>query len=130
MSMLRVENVATPAAAPIVRVPASVAPGVPVPPVMQGQELSPLYLHRRPPQWRDEFFYEHPTVTSKDRIPSSQAVVRRDWKYVEWPEFGYRQLFDVKADPDERRNLADRPEAARDQSRLRQRLDWWRAQAR
>jgi hypothetical protein len=34
-----------------------------------------LYLRRRPPAWRDEFFYEHPTITSRDRIPSSQAVV-------------------------------------------------------
>jgi arylsulfatase A-like enzyme len=105
------------------------AAGLAVPDVMQGADLSALYLRGRTP-WREEFFYEHPTITNRDRIPSSQAVVRRDWKYVEWPEFGYRQLFDLKADPDERRNLADRPEAATDQSRLRQRLDWWRAHAR
>lgn len=105
------------------------AAGLAVPDVIQGADLSALYLRGRTP-WRDEFFYEHPTITNRDRIPSSQAVVRRDWKYVEWPEFGYRQLFDLKADPDERHNLADRSEAARDQSRLRQRLDWWRAHAR
>jgi len=26
------------------------------------------------------------------RIPSSQGVIRRDWKYIEWPEFDYVQL--------------------------------------
>ena len=49
---------------------------------MQGRDLSPLYLADRAPAWRDEFFYEHPTITSRDRIPSSQGVIRRDWKYV------------------------------------------------
>jgi arylsulfatase A-like enzyme len=105
------------------------AAGLAVPDVMQGKDLSPLYLRGRTP-WRDEFFYEHPTITNRDRIPASQAVVRRDWKYVEWPEFDYRQLFDLTSDPDERRNLADRPENARDQSRLRQRLAGWRDRVR
>ena len=60
--------------------------------------LSPLYLRTPAPAWRDEFFYEHPTITSKDRIPSSQGVIRRDWKYIEWPEFDYQQLFDPRGD--------------------------------
>lgn len=106
------------------------AAGIPAPAVMQGTDLSPLYLRGRAARWRDEFFYEHPTITNRDRIPSSQAVVRRDWKYVEWPEFDYRQLFDLKADPDERHNLAGRPERADDESRLRRRLAWWREHAR
>ena len=74
------------------------AAGLPVPAVMQGRDLSPLYLRTPAPAWRDEFFYEHPTITSKDRIPSSQGVIRRDWKYIEWPEFDYQQLFDLRAD--------------------------------
>ena len=55
------------------------AAGLAVPAVMQGRDLSPLYLQTRPPAWRDEFFYEHPTVLGKDRIPSSRAVIRKDW---------------------------------------------------
>jgi arylsulfatase A-like enzyme len=106
------------------------AAGIPAPAVMQGTDLGPLYLRSRAPGWRDEFFYEHPTITNRERIPSSHAVVRRDWKYVEWPEYDYRQLFDLKADPDERRNLAGQPERAADESRLRRRLAWWRDYAR
>ena len=56
------------------------AAGMTVPEVMQGRNLAPLYLSRTSPAWRDEFFYEHPTITSRDRIPSSQAVIRQDWK--------------------------------------------------
>ena len=67
------------------------AAGLSLPDVMQGQSLSPLYLADEPPAWRDEFFYEHPTITSRDRIPASQGVIRRDWKYVYWPEFEYEQ---------------------------------------
>jgi arylsulfatase len=106
------------------------AAGVPVPSVMQGQDLSPLYLQRRPPAWRDEFFYEHPTITSKDRIPSSQAVVRRDWKYVEWPEFDYQQLFNLKADPGELRNLAPDAAHAAERSRMQDALTAWRTRVR
>ncbi len=102
------------------------AAGLPVPDVMQGRDLSPLYLSRTAPAWRDEFFYEHPTITSRDRIPSSQGVIRRDWKYVTWPEFHYEQLFDLEKDDKEFVNLAgDRAAAAR-LSAMRQKLADWR----
>lgn len=106
------------------------AAGLSVPATMQGQDLSPLYLSARAPAWRDEFFHEHPTITNKDRIPSSQGVIRRDWKYIEWPEFGYSQLFDLKNDPGEIRNLAGSPAYAGRQAQLRQRLESWRQRAR
>jgi len=106
------------------------AAGAPVPAMMQGQDLSPLYLNARRPTWRDQFYYEHPTVLGKDRIPSSQGVIGRDWKYVEWPEFDYRQLFDLKHDPGESRNLAGQPAHAGQQQSMRAQLDAWRARAR
>ena len=106
------------------------AAGMPVPAVMQGRDLSPLYLADRAPAWRDEFFYEHPTITSRDRIPSSQGVVRRDWKYVYWPEFEHEQLFDLKKDAQELINLAGQPAHAERQAAMRQQLDEWRSRAR
>ena len=102
------------------------AADLPLPSVMQGEDLSPLYLRSGRPVWRDEFFYEHPTVTSKDRIPTSQAVVRRDWKYVEWPEFDYRQLFDVKDDPGELKNLSADSAHAAQRFRMQAALRAWR----
>ena len=102
------------------------AAGLPIPRDMQGQDLAPLYLEARAPAWRDEYFYEHPTVLGKDRIPSSQAVIRRDWKYIEWPEFDHRQLFDLTSDPGEVRNLAGQPANAGREAKMRARLDEWR----
>jgi arylsulfatase len=98
--------------------------------VMQGRDLSPLYLSERAPEWRDEFFYEHPTVTNQNRIPTSQGVVGRDWKYIEWPEFGVQQLFDLRHDPGEIRNLAGQPAHEGQERRLRLRLEQWRRRAR
>ena len=106
------------------------AAGLTPPDVMQGQDLGPLYLEESSPRWRDEFFYEHPTITSRDRIPSSQAVIRRDWKYIYWPEFDYEQLFDLNRDPGELRNLAGDPSHAQQRAGMRRKLDEWRARVR
>jgi arylsulfatase A-like enzyme len=106
------------------------AAGISVPAVMQGQDLSGLYLPSRPAAWRDEFFYEHPTITRKERIPSSHAVVRRDWKYVEWPEWDHQQLFDLRNDPGELRNLVADPSHAAQRSRMQDALNAWRKRVR
>ncbi len=97
---------------------------------MQGRDLSPLYLQHKAPPWRDEFFYEHPTITSKDRIPSSQGVIRRDWKFIDWPEFDYQQLFDLKHDPGEIHNLIGNAAYARQLKTMREKLDLWRQRTR
>lgn len=102
----------------------------PVPDAMQGHDLSKLYLSDAADSWRDEFFYEHPTITSRDRIPSSQGVIRRDLKYVYWPEFEYEQLFDVKNDPEERRNLAKDAEQRNRLETMRAKLEEWRRRVR
>jgi arylsulfatase A-like enzyme len=106
------------------------AVGLPVPPVMQGADVSPLYLQTPAPVWRDEFFYEHPVVLGRDRIPASQAVVRTDVKFVEWPDFDYRQLFDLTDDPGESRNLAGTAAHATREESLAQRLREWRDRVR
>lgn len=100
--------------------------GLDVPSAMQGEDLSALYLRNDAADWRDEFFYEMHQVTSRDRIPASQAVVRRDWKYTYWPDWDHEQLFDLTTDPDEARDLVDDPAAAVRLADMRQRLEAWR----
>jgi arylsulfatase A-like enzyme len=79
--------------------------GAKVPGGMQGKDISPLYLSPHKPDWREEFFYEHATIRSVDFIPSSQALVRKDTKYIYWPDFDHEELFDLTRDPGENRNL-------------------------
>lgn len=81
------------------------AAGITVPEGMQGADLAPLYLSESSPDWRTDFFYEHPTIRSKDFIPASEALVQRDWKYLYWPEFDREQLFDLANDPQEENDL-------------------------
>lgn len=85
------------------------AAGIDAPVTMQGKDLSPLYLADKRPDWRDEFFYEHPTLRSTDFIPASEALVRKHWKYFYWPDFDREQLFDLQADPMEENDLAVDP---------------------
>lgn len=106
------------------------AAGLPVPVRMQGVDLSRIYLSDDQAARRDEFFYEHPTITSRDRIPTSFAVVSNNWKFVRWPEFEYEQLFDLAADPGERVNLVADPAYEARRLDLGRRLDDWRERAR
>jgi arylsulfatase A-like enzyme len=70
------------------------------PPVMQGRDIADLYLKKDGKEkWRKEFFYEHPTHFGTDHIPSSSALVRKDFKYMLYPDWNVEQLFDLKNDP-------------------------------
>jgi arylsulfatase A-like enzyme len=87
------------------------AAGIKVPSRMQGRDLSDLYLERRDVNnatvvepWREEFFYEH---HQHGNIRKSTALVRHDFKYMEFPVQNVTQLFDLRDDPLELRNLAN-----------------------
>ena len=57
-------------------------------------------------------------------------MIRRDWKYVYFPEFDYEQLFNLKEDAEEIRNLAQDPAHAGQRAKMRQKLEEWRGRAR
>jgi arylsulfatase A-like enzyme len=97
------------------------ATGTPAPARMQGRDFAPLYLAEKAPEWRSEFFYEH-AVAANGRIPASEALVQRDWKYMFWPGHNYEQLFDLKADPREENDLARQPAHAAQLAAMRTRF--------
>lgn len=103
--------------------------GQKVPDSMQGRDLAPLYLAEKAPEWRSEFFYEHPTLRDADFIPASEALVRKDWKYFYWPEHDIEQLFDLKADPREENDLVNDPAQAERLVAMRQRFKALKASA-
>ena len=84
------------------------AAGLKIPEGMQGQDLASLYLsgdESKAANWRKDFFYEHATIKNIDFIPSSQALVQLDWKYIFWPDYNLEQLFDLKSDKAEEVDL-------------------------
>ncbi len=98
------------------------ATGIAAPARMQGQDLAPLYLAQENPAWRTEFFYEHATIKNINFIPSSQALVRHDWKYFYWPDFKREQLFDLRTDPHEENDRANDPAQAERLAEMRKRF--------
>ena len=100
------------------------------PKTMQGRNIDPLYLAEKPPAWRAEFFYEHATIGNSGQIPPSEALVRRDWKYLFWPDARYEQLFDLKTDPQEENTLAQDPKYAGRLDEMRKRFAEWKAAVR
>jgi len=83
---------------------------------MQGRDISDLYLPKvedgkpvlvRKP-WRDEFFYEF-TIWDENFIPSSNALVRKKWKFIHWYTKNGFQLFDLENDPLELNDVMDDP---------------------
>lgn len=98
------------------------AAGLPAPARMQGRDIGPLYMASAKPAWRTEFFYEHATINNTNFIPSSEALVRKDWKYLLWPDFKTEQLFDLRSDPNEENDLVAKPEFAAKLAEMRRRF--------
>ena len=93
------------------------AAGIPVPAVMQGRDMADLYLKQeassiiidtsRQRPWRDEFYYEWLTGNTyyNESIPATVALVRKNAKYIAWPDYDYEQLFRLDNDPFEEKDL-------------------------
>ena len=86
--------------------------GLPKPEPMMGRNMAPLYLggdgagaRGGQVSWRKEFFYEHPIIGNQRYIPASEALVRRDYKYMYWPNYGFEQLFNLVHDPGEMEDI-------------------------
>eukprot|EP00979_Chaetoceros_neogracilis_P015001 scaffold5222_cov282-Chaetoceros_neogracile.AAC.16 len=97
--------------------------------LMQGRDISDLYLPKvengkpvlvRKP-WRDEFFYEF-TFMDENYIPSSNALVRKKWKYIDWYAKNHEQLFDLENDPLELNDVKDDPANAEIVKDMRKRM--------
>jgi N-acetylglucosamine-6-sulfatase len=87
------------------------AAGLPVPKEMQGMSLMPLLAGRKP-KWRSSFFCEYFAEKNFPRIPSWQAVRTEEWKYTHYTTLeGMDELYNLKADPYEMKNLIKEPSA-------------------
>jgi arylsulfatase A-like enzyme len=99
------------------------AAGAPREDGLQGVDLGPLVRGEEVQGWRDEMFYEHRFRNA--RIPKSEGVRSDDWTYVRYYELDplVEELYDLRADPQQARNLASDPVHAATLGELRARTD-------
>lgn len=91
--------------------------GVEAPKTMQGVDL----MKNGAPE-RTDFFYEH-TFMGSPRLPKVEGVVARDFKYMKFTEHGYEELYHVKADPHETKNLVGDPKYRKQLEAFRKRYE-------
>jgi arylsulfatase A-like enzyme len=107
--------------------------GVDIPEIMDGKSLVPLTTSASslvPSAWRTEFFFEHFTSPSPAMrpIPRTDGIRTEDFKYVRWfdEEPAVEELFDLRNDPAEMKNLAANPEHAETLKKMRAKYEAWR----
>lgn len=97
--------------------------GVPVPGSMHGRSWRPLLAKDKEPGWRDAFLYEFFEYPAVHCARKHRGVRTADWKLIHfWEQPDEWALYDLKNDPDELVNLADRPEQAGRVAELKARL--------
>ena len=85
--------------------------GVPVPANMEGRSLVPVLKGMRP-RWRNSFLIEYYSDKVFPRIVQMgyKAVRNQRWKYIHYLELdGMDELYDLKRDPFEMKNLVGEP---------------------
>jgi arylsulfatase A-like enzyme len=92
---------------------------VPAPKSMQGVSLVDV-LENKVTE-RDDFLYQHYFLGSP-HIPKEEGVVTKRFKYMNFIEHHYEELYDIKNDSHETTNLAGNPKYAETLNALRKRL--------
>ena len=97
--------------------------GAPVPNDMQGRSLLPLLKGKSPDNWRDSIYYHYYEYPSVHMIPRHYGIRTQRYKLMHFYQFGDEwELYDLETDPDELNNIYGKPEHAKLQSRIKNRL--------
>jgi arylsulfatase A-like enzyme len=106
------------------------AAGLPVPAEMQGRSLLPLLKGQDPADWRTSFYYEYYEYPVPHHVRPHYGVVTDRYKLVHFytPDVNYWELFDLKADPHELRNVIDEPANAQVVADLKKEVSRLRAE--
>jgi arylsulfatase A-like enzyme len=98
--------------------------GLPVPAEMQGMDLRPILRDATIPG-RGDWYYEHDVGTEGEGkpLPRCEGVRTERWKYIRYKDTQpvQEELFDLKADPLEEKNLTVDPAQAETLAKLRAR---------
>lgn len=104
--------------------------GLPAPPDLQGRSFKPLLEGRTPADWRTAWYYRYYHYPGDHRVQPHYGVRTDRYKLIYFNRLDCWELFDLKRDPHELRNVYDQPRYAPivrrlkdDLVRLRRELD-------
>jgi arylsulfatase A-like enzyme len=84
--------------------------GVPIPASMQGRSIGPLLAGQEVIDWRESFLYEYYEYPAVHCVRKNRGIRTRQWKLIDfWEQPESFELYNLKDDPDETRNLASNP---------------------
>jgi len=98
--------------------------GVAPPAHMEGQSFLPLAAGKvAPADWKADLIYEYYWEWNFPQTPTTFAIVRDRWKYIQYQGvWDLEELYDLRQDPGEMRNLASDPRYAAQLRDLRKAL--------
>ena len=80
--------------------------GVDVPDDMQGHSLVPLLRGESPDDWRNSIYYHYYEAGGEHRVPAHEGVRDERYKLINFYRDDGVNLFDLKTDPTEMKNVA------------------------
>jgi arylsulfatase A-like enzyme len=97
--------------------------GAPQPKDMQGLSLVPLLEGEKTNDWRKEIYYHYYEYPSVHMIPRHYGIRTKRHKLMHFYQFGKEwEMYDLKSDPDELKNIYGNKETIKVQNNLKNRL--------
>jgi arylsulfatase A-like enzyme len=104
--------------------------GQPIPPEVQGHSLEPLLAGRTPPDWRKSWYYRYYHYPNEHGTEPHYGVRTERYKLIYFHRINQWELFDLKNDRHELRNIVNDTKNAKlvavlktELNRLRKELD-------
>jgi arylsulfatase A-like enzyme len=106
------------------------AAGLPIPAEMQGRSLVPLLKGEVPADWRKSFYYQYFEYPEPHHVRPHYGVVTDRYKLVRFqsPDLDEWELFDLRTDPQEVRDVYRDPANAGVVAELKREIDRLRAE--
>lgn len=104
--------------------------GLPIPSEVQGHSLKPLLAGKQPDDWRESWYYRYYHYPNEHGVEPHYGVRTERHKLIYFHRLNQWELFDLKTDPRELKNIVSAPENAKlvtelktELTRLRKDLD-------
>jgi len=97
--------------------------GVPVPADMQGKSMVPVLKGKTPGNWRKEHYYHYYEYPGSHMVKRHYGMSTERYKLMHYYyDIDEWEMYDIKADPEEMRNVYNDPEYAPVRKKLHKRL--------